>query len=283
MFTPRLSNLRTAAITKAIVLMICSILAAVAAINDQEFSDKRVSFKVANHSSLAVQVKVFHDGLHYRDLYISPYYASDLSAVPEGLYTLEVYDTADNFMGYVEESRLVSAFDNGSTLVSISRFNLKPVVKTKLNYPDDVAALAERVDINKLAANLPKPQVAQIAAKAAEAAVEAQLMRKVKLANLSNYLLYIELHDAEGRAIITPRFLANDAYSPEPLKEADSVIAVLNTAVIKLKAFKTTEAEARECLAAASCDKILKTIELKTSELKIDDSDSYIWIIDELP
>ena len=265
-----------------LVVLLCSGLSVTAAITDQEYNDQRVSFKVANHSSVAVQVKLFHEGLHYRDLYISPYYASELSAVPEGLYTLEVYDTADNFMGYIEETKKVSAFDNGSTLVSISRFNLKPETKTKLNY-SDVTAMSERIDINKLAANLPKPQVAQIAAKAAEIAAEAETLRKVKLANLSNYLLYIELNDAQGKALISPRFIANDAYSPEALKEADSVVLVHNDATIKIKAFKSTEAEARDCLTAETCDKILKTIELKTSELKIDDSDSYIWIIDELP
>lgn len=259
-------------------------LGARAEIGDEKFSDAKVSFKIANHVSASIQVKIFHNGTHYRDIYISPYYFTELTEVPEGDYTLEVYDVSDVFLGYIEDTKLKSAFDNGSSLVSISRFGLKPTTTTKLSYPD-IADLAERMDLNKLAAqSIVKKVEAANPIKPPLAAVEQpSVSRRLKLANLTNYLLYIEVKSPIGENLVSPRFLANDAYSPETVKETDSIIVFPADTVLSLKAFKLSEAAARECLENASCDKVLKNFQTKISELKIDDSDSYIWIIDELP
>ena len=259
-------------------------LGAGAEIGDEKFSDAKVSFKIANHVSASIQVKIFHNGTHYRDIYISPYYFSELTEVPEGDYTLEVYDVSDVFLGYIEETKLKSSYDNGSNLISISRFGLKPTTTTKLSYPD-IADLAERMDLNKLAAQsvVKKIEAANPVKSPVPVAVVSTLPRKLKLANLTNYLLYIEIKSVLGEDLVSPRFLANDAYSPETVKEADSIIVFPADTVLSLKAFKLSEAAARECLSMINCDKVLKTFETKISELKVDDSDSYIWIIDELP
>lgn len=270
-----------------LVLTLCLVflaLSARAAIGDEKFSDAKVSFKIANHVSASIQVKIFHNGTHYRDLYISPYYFTELTEVPEGNYTLEVYDVSDVFLGYIEESKSKSAYDNGSSLISISRFGLKPTITTKLSYPD-IADLAERIDLNKLAAQsiVKKVEAASPVKAPVQLAIESSVSRRLKLANLTNYLLYIEIQSPIAENLVSPRFLANDAYSPETVKEADSIIVFPADTVVVLKAFKSSEAEARECLSMTNCDRVLKTFETKISELKIDDSDSYIWIIDELP
>lgn len=265
------------------MLILCfGLLSAEAALTDESYSDNKVSFRIANHISASVQAKVFHNGMHYRDIYIPPYYFSELVEVPEGTYTLEVYDVSDNFLGYIEEAKLRGAYDNGSSLISISRFGLKPAISTKLSYPD-LKDLAERMDLNKLAAQAAtKP--ALVVTKPSVAVLEQPIVaRKLKLANLTNYLLYIEVDAINGAALISPRFMANDAYSPELLQEADSVLLFPADASFSLKAFNATESEARECLSHEVCDKILKSFSIKLSDLRIDDSDNYIWVIDELP
>ncbi len=267
-----------------LVLILCfGLLSAEAALTDESYSDNKVSFRIANHISASVQAKIFHNGMHYRDIYISPYYFSELVEVPEGTYTLEVYDVSDNFLGYIEETKLRGAYDNGSSLISISRFGLKPAISTKLSYPD-LKDLAERMDLNKLAAQAAtKPAVVVVAKPSAAVEEQPVIARKLKLANLTNYLLYIEVHAINGAALISPRFMANDAYSPELLQEADSILLFPVDASLSLKAFNATEAEVRECLSHEVCDKILKSFSIKLSDLRIDDNDNYIWVIDELP
>jgi|GEM_PF-2589632 len=269
---------------RRLVIALCfcfSVVAVNAALKDESYSDAKVSFKVANHMSASIQAKIFHNGMHFRDVYIAPYYAVDLIDAPEGLFTLELYDISDSFIGYIEETRARDSYDNGSTLISISRFGIKPSVTTKLNYPD-VTDLAERMDLSMLAAEAarkPNPVESPKPAKLAEPAV----MRRLKLANLSSYLLYIEISAENGSALVGPRFIAYDAYSPELVKEADNILLFAPADTISIKAFKLNEAAARECLAATSCDQVLKTYSVKLSELRIDDNDNYIWIIDELP
>ncbi len=268
---------------KLIVILLLSglCLTSHAALQSEEFKAATVSFKIANHSSSALQVKLFHNGMHYRDLYMAPYYASDLSQSPEGLYTLEIYDTADNFMGYIEETKALNAYDNGTGLISISRFNLKPEVSTRLSYPD-IEELAKRIDLQKMLASQPKTPDAP--KPVSESPPVLPVARRLKLSNITNYFLYMELLTPKSE-IIDSRFLSVDAYIPEIISKDSQALLLSPETRIRLRAFapSTKAPEAQSCLETGSCALVLKNFEIALSELRVDETGSYIWVIDELP
>lgn len=241
-----------------------------------EYLVKDIDISIRNNYSTAILLKIFHNSVHLQDLYLTSYQESVLKKVPEGLYSIEVFDTSGKRLGYLEEEYNEKNHSSKPD-ISISRFSVKPSIDRDLRYPNP-----DEVSTNNIVKELRK----SIDKKEMEDIAKDIFMgdREIKVANISDYIVHLSL-ERNGKAI-ADWTLNNDVYSPQTLETNGAAITISTNDVFALKAYSINDGvnEVLECLDKTECEtEAIKKENFNVKDLKLDDEKSYIWIIDELP